>query len=324
MNNTGLISIIMPAFNVEKYIERAVSSILDQTYENFELLIADDCSTDSTLNIINSFEDSRIRVLPNPEKLGYTKSCNRLFPLCQGEYITFQDADDFSSPDRLEIQLNHLYQRQNLAMCGTGVTIITDRERKLDEIHRSRTYMEILKNLPQHNQFIGSTIMIRHAILKKVGGYREEFSRWGNQDYDWAYRICEGHEAENIPKALYFYRQNIHSNSKKVSELRAIGPSLVQEFGKQRKEKGMDLLMKGDRDGVARLEEQLLGPYRLDKSLIYHVHAKNRIYIHQYQEAWRLIIKSIRSEPFVLRNYVLLPSLLLRVFYRLFKYRGDL
>ncbi len=78
-----LVSIVMPAYNAEKYIAESVNSILAQTYKNFELLIADDCSTDRTREILSAFNDSRISFHPNETNQGYLKTCNKLFLLCK-------------------------------------------------------------------------------------------------------------------------------------------------------------------------------------------------------------------------------------------------
>ena len=90
----------MPAYNCEKYIHQAIDSVLNQTHINFELLIADDCSTDTTKQIIDSYKDPRIKTFHNNINLGYLKASNKLFSLCKGSYITFQDADDTSELNR--------------------------------------------------------------------------------------------------------------------------------------------------------------------------------------------------------------------------------
>ena len=99
-----MISVIMPAYNCELYVEMAIKSILEQTYKDFELLIADDASKDNTKKIIDDLAktDSRIKTFHNESNLGYLQASNKLFEKCSGEYITFQDADDFSDVTRFE------------------------------------------------------------------------------------------------------------------------------------------------------------------------------------------------------------------------------
>src|SRR5690554_4544687 len=96
----GLVTILMPAFNAGKFIDSAINSILGQTYSEWELLVCDDCSTDNTLDRIEYYAaiDSRIKVHRNSHRLGYLKTCNRLYGLVRGEYLAFQDADDECDP----------------------------------------------------------------------------------------------------------------------------------------------------------------------------------------------------------------------------------
>lgn len=91
-----LVSVIMPAYNAEKYIEEAVSSVLSQTYKNWELLILDDCSSDCTAEIAEYFAslDTRIRLLRNPQNMGVAKTRNRGFDIAKGEWIALLDSDD--------------------------------------------------------------------------------------------------------------------------------------------------------------------------------------------------------------------------------------
>ena len=114
-----LISVIMACYNSEKYVDKAVQSIINQTYTNWELLICDDQSKDNTLKIIEKINDPRIKIFKNEKNLGYLKTCNRLFSSASGDYITFQDSDDFSHKERLSLQLNHLLNNANLGAIGT-------------------------------------------------------------------------------------------------------------------------------------------------------------------------------------------------------------
>ena len=99
-----LVSVIMPAYNAEKYIEEAVSSVLSQTYKNWELLILDDCSSDCTAEIAEYFAslDTRIRLLRNPQNMGVAKTRNRGFDIAKGEWIALLDSDDVWHSDKLE------------------------------------------------------------------------------------------------------------------------------------------------------------------------------------------------------------------------------
>ena len=107
--NYPLISVVMPAYNVERYIEKSINSILDQSYPNVEILVADDASTDKTKAIIDGYTDARIKRFHNESNQAYLKTCNKLMSLAKGQFLAFQDADDFSHVQRFEGSVFRVY-----------------------------------------------------------------------------------------------------------------------------------------------------------------------------------------------------------------------
>ncbi|TCP95523.1 glycosyltransferase involved in cell wall biosynthesis [Cricetibacter osteomyelitidis] len=103
-----LVSIIMPTYNAYEYLNDAIQSILKQSYTHWELIIVDDCSTDDTLKLIDSYSDTRIRVFKNNKNSGPAYSRNVGLENASGKYVTFLDSDDFISPDKLKEQLNFM------------------------------------------------------------------------------------------------------------------------------------------------------------------------------------------------------------------------
>lgn len=101
----GLVSIIMPNYNSEKYLGNTINSILRQTYQNWELLFVDDCSTDNSLTLVRSFEDERIRILQNKTNSGAAISRNYALRMARGKWIAFLDSDDLWTPEKLEKQI---------------------------------------------------------------------------------------------------------------------------------------------------------------------------------------------------------------------------
>ena len=117
MNNLPLVSVIIPCFNVEKYVEKAIISILNQTYKNLEIWIIDDGSTDDTLQKIKSFEDQKIKVIAVKENTQKIGGVNEVLKKVQGDYIAFQDADDWSEPDRIEKQIKEFFKDKQFHSC---------------------------------------------------------------------------------------------------------------------------------------------------------------------------------------------------------------
>lgn len=106
-----LVSIIMPAYNCERFIAKSIDSVLAQTYTNWELLIVDDCSTDSTADIVRSYSDVRIHYMCNEQHKGAALTRNRALRKAKGRYIAFLDSDDLWSPEKLEKQI--VFMQQN-------------------------------------------------------------------------------------------------------------------------------------------------------------------------------------------------------------------
>ena len=104
----GLVSIIMPNYNSEKYVGDTIKSVLAQTYQNFELLFVDDCSTDNSLEIVRAFEDERIKILQNEKNSGAAVSRNYALREAKGRWVAFLDSDDLWEPYKLECQIDFM------------------------------------------------------------------------------------------------------------------------------------------------------------------------------------------------------------------------
>ncbi len=120
-NSTPKVTVLMPVFNAELYIKESVESILNQTFSDFEFLIFDDCCTDNTRTIINSYNDPRIKLIINEKNLGLTTSLNIGLKIARGEYIARMDGDDISLPTRLEKQVEYMERFPQLGICGTWI-----------------------------------------------------------------------------------------------------------------------------------------------------------------------------------------------------------
>ena len=126
MNKQPAITVFMPVYNAEKYLKEAIDSILNQTFENFELLIIDDGSTDESVKIIETYTDERIRLIHNDGNKGLPYTRNRGLNLARGKYLAIMDADDVSVKNRLEIEYNIMEKRSNLAVISSGKELLSN------------------------------------------------------------------------------------------------------------------------------------------------------------------------------------------------------
>ncbi|MFM7901859.1 MAG: glycosyltransferase family 2 protein, partial [Bacteroidota bacterium] len=113
------IGILMPVYNVAPYLRKSIQSILDQTYRDFELLIIDDCSNDATIEIINSFQDDRIKLIRNEINKGLVYGLNLGLQELQNDYIARMDGDDVCLPNRLKLQVDFMDSNTEVVLCGT-------------------------------------------------------------------------------------------------------------------------------------------------------------------------------------------------------------
>lgn len=198
------ISVIMSFYNDEKYISQAVVSILQQTFSDFEFIIVNDGSKDSSEKIVKNFGDSRIKIIKNRENLGLTKSLNIALNQARGEYIARMDADDIAQATRLEKQVKFLDENPGIALVGCWVEFI-DSEGKSTGIKKFPTSdSEIRKVLLSYLPFRHPTLMIRKKVLDEVGFYDESFLY--AQDYELILRISTKFQLANLPKVLLKYR----------------------------------------------------------------------------------------------------------------------
>lgn len=170
MNKNREISVIMSVFNAEMYINKSVDSILNQTHPNFEFLVVDDGSKDSTFNLLQKYQqqDNRIKIFRNKKNIGLTKSLNFLISQSKNSLIARQDADDFSFKDRLEKQVNFLF-RKNLSLCGT-------RGYSNNRLRPNLSYYLPTKlTLKFKNPFLHGSLLIKKEELNSVGNYDEKF-----------------------------------------------------------------------------------------------------------------------------------------------------
>ncbi|MDY4524138.1 MAG: glycosyltransferase [Treponema sp.] len=216
-----LVSVIIPCYNAEKYVELAVRSIMNQTYKNLEILCCDDCSTDVTFLILQKLadEDSRIKLIKNETNQKIVKTLNKLIALANGKYIARMDADDISLPKRIEEQVKVLEKNNNrIVMCGCNVIHIDESGRKIAKtiLPVTKKQIQVMKSF--RTPFYHPSVMIKAAVLKQYK-YLREFQY--AEDYELWLRILHNYEAVNLRKRLLKYR--IHSQQiSKTKTLRQI------------------------------------------------------------------------------------------------------
>jgi len=200
MNPT--ISVIMPVYNGEKFLQQAIDSILSQTFADFEFIIVNDGSTDDTKQILEKNDDKRIIIIDNESNLGIIKSLNRGIQKARGKYIARMDADDISLPNRFQTQFDFLEKNKNIEACGTFMKVI-DKDGKAQysdwpySFNSKENYIHFLFHNPlAHPSLMGK----RELFLENPYEfqYAEDFELWE--------RLSHKTILVNIEKVLLFYR----------------------------------------------------------------------------------------------------------------------
>lgn len=206
------VSVIMSVYNGSKYLRESVDSILNQTFTDFEFIIFDDCSTDDSWEILNSYAelDSRIVVRRNERNLGLTKTLNQALSLARGDYIARQDDDDISFPNRLLVQTNILERDKHAVFVSSNIEMIDADGCPYGTIDRACSSLLAKWNLLFHNYVAGhSQVVFRKQPALSLGGYNEKYQY--AQDYELWCRLSEMGEFHILPEILT--QQRFHSNS---------------------------------------------------------------------------------------------------------------
>lgn len=205
--STPLVSIIMGAYNCENTIYDCMESILKQTYENWEFIICDDCSSDHTLEILKKYEknDKRIHILHNEKNMRLAASLNRCLEVAHGKYVARMDADDISMPDRLEKQVEFLESHSEYDVAGCNRMVFDENGDK--GIRKSIEYPDkqvLIRDVP----FAHPTIMMKKSVYDNLGGYTSSAATVRAEDLDLWIRFFEkGFRGYNMQEVLYKYRE---------------------------------------------------------------------------------------------------------------------
>ncbi len=205
MNLSPSVSVVMPVYNAEDYLEESVESILGQSLRDFEFIIIDDGSTDESPKILDQYQelDSRVRVLHEPNS-GIAASLNLAIRMAAGKYIARMDADDISLPNRLARQVEFMEGRPEVGVCGTGCRHFGDRRgvatpaADFDKIRCQLLFWPVM---------VHPTVMMRREVILREGlFYRTDFEE--GEDYELWYRFSQCCRMANVPETLVSVRMH--------------------------------------------------------------------------------------------------------------------
>lgn len=212
------ISVLMPSYNAENYIAEAIESVLKQSFADFEFIIIDDGSTDSTLSLIQSYKDDRIKLIKN--KHNYIDSLNLGITTASGKYIARMDADDIMNVDRLKIQHSILEEEQEITVCSSWMTMFGNNS--LNGII-AKSIFGIIENplvhfLKKDIVFNPTTMMRRDFVTNYSLKYKKKYIY--AEDYKWWVEVAKLKGMFYIePQSLHYYRISDGQASNKYKEI---------------------------------------------------------------------------------------------------------
>lgn len=262
--NHPLVSVVIPCYNVSAYVEKAVTSILQQTFTNLEIWIIDDASTDDTLQKIQTFRDQRIKIAAYKDNTQKVGAVNDVLKKVTGDYIAFQDADDWSEPGRIKAQIEQFAADKELGICFTrfrytgykkstpGKIALTNDELRNEFVHFYK------KKDDGISPPMCPTMMISREALAKTHGYHPYFSGRVAEDIQWVYRILKYFKGITVNQVLYNYslrqgsftqKQFDGSNAKYAYSWQLLSSIIYQDICK-----GVDVLDNNYADLLKKLE----------------------------------------------------------------------
>ena len=225
-SNDPKISVLMTVYNSERYLRTAIESVLNQSLKDFELIILDDCSTDSSWSIIEKYasQDERIVAIKNEVNLGGCQNLNKGLKILRGKYMARHDNDDWSYPDRLERQFNYMESHPEVGIVGGAIELIDKNGKTIGKRTYNLSDLEIRKKIFRYSPFAHPLVMVRKSVLDKVGCFYDP-SFAPADDYDLWFRIGKESKFANLPDTLLKYRMlpgSITFSSTKKMEMKTI------------------------------------------------------------------------------------------------------
>lgn len=332
-SNSTLVSVIIPAYNCAEYISIAIESILNQDYRNLEILVADDCSTDSTKSIIDSYSDPRIKLFHNEKNEGNLFTTNKLFEKATGTFVTFQDADDWSDSRRIGEQVELLLTNPSIDICGTGYARVRQDGALLFEVLPFQSHEKIIEEITDehHPKMCYASLLTYRKAIEQAGGiYRLYFKGIGGADIDFFYRLIDKHKIQNTDQVRYFYRTAEQSITNDISLLNfyplTVGPQLSYFLRGQRLQNGKDAIQTKDFAKLEQVKKSIINKYEKNIHKSYLLVASRWATFQQQENLIRVTRQYLNFHPFSLTAYINISIAFVRCFlgeekYKLFSSR---
>jgi glycosyltransferase involved in cell wall biosynthesis len=272
------VSIILPTYNRSNLLDRSIKSVLDQTCKDFELIIVDDCSCDSTEKLVSSFNDERINYIRHKENKGVAAARNTGLQFAKGTFIAFQDDDDEWLPDKLEKQVKCFENTPEAGIIYTATMVVKGNRKRFVPCFQTRNKRQnIISNIAEYYFLTLQATLIKRECFEKTGSFDEQFPVF--EDWDMLFRLGRYYQFKGINEPLV---------------IRHIHP------------KGLSQNLTGIITGYKRLIEKNFDDIKKDKELLAHCYLKlghMLCFQGEINEGRIYLLRSIKSHPLDIRGF---------------------
>ena len=201
-----IVAVIIPVFNKREYIKETVNSVLKQDFENFEIIVVDDGSTDDSLEVVESIKDPRLQIFSQSNS-GVERARNFGFSQSVGPLVVFLDADDLMNSNRLRKQIDLFNASADLVLAGTWASVIDHSGNIIGSIRPPTSNAALQLAHLFRNQFVSSSVMIKRSAIQNDVVFNETRGKRFAEDYDLWLRVAKNGRVANIPERLTAYRR---------------------------------------------------------------------------------------------------------------------
>ncbi|MCX6536882.1 MAG: glycosyltransferase [Actinobacteria bacterium] len=275
------VSVLMTCYNAASTIQESVNSIIAQTFNNWELVVVDNCSTDISLTVVKNLNDDRIRIIALDKNHGRTPALAIALENARADFVAILDADDISSQDRLQQQFDFLTNNPNIIVVGSWYRNIDQHGNLINEVRTPTTSVDVMRQMASDNPIVNSSAMFRAESARAVGGYNQKYLY--AQDFALWLALASIGELAILPKFL--------------TDIRRVTSSLSSISSNS-------LILTADNYELYRKAQNLSGLTLLDK-----LHGKRTVGLYGLLYAWRSLQarKFVRALGLLIQNLWALP-----------------
>lgn len=304
------VSVTMTVYNGQKYLQEAIESILNQTFEDFEFIIVNDGSSDKTGKILASYKDPRIKVI-NQQHQGMAQGRNKGVEASRGEYIAFMDADDISLPERLEVLVNFLDHHKTVGAVGSDIYLANEHG-KLTGIRQGVDGGALIGNEQQCPPEV--TYMIRREMVEKIGGFRKKLGL--ASDYDLLLRLAEITILKNISQPLYKWRISLQNDTTARRVQQYKHGKLAERLAFERRQQDKDSLQVFGEKAVKKILDGInLENVEKGKLSGYYFYGKRFYIADDYKSAFKFLIRLFPHDLFNKDTLALMSKVVIKLIF---------